>query len=128
MAPRPFDFGDEEDEKLPFAPPKGEPRVGGLINRAVPVKGETTDWAIVDGGNVVVHYMTQAARERLDIEGLWERIAQGEADLEGSDLRPREDDEYDEADQEEEPQPVAPESQVQSDAIQDKAATAEKTI
>lgn len=45
----------------------------------MPVKGETTDWALVDCGDVVVHYMTEAARQQYDIEGLWERISRKQA-------------------------------------------------
>jgi len=39
-----------------------------------PLEGETTDWILVDCGDIVVHIMTQTSREFYNLEKLWKII------------------------------------------------------
>lgn len=39
----------------------------------IPCDGEGTDWGVVDGGDMVVHILTQQARDRYRLEDLWSK-------------------------------------------------------
>ncbi|KAF6002185.1 mitochondrial assembly of ribosomal large subunit 1 [Cyanidiococcus yangmingshanensis] len=53
-----------------------------LVERNVTVEGEdpfiegreSDDWMLIDLGSYIVHIMTPAARERYDLEGLWQGV------------------------------------------------------